>query len=104
MAAIRRWWEELGRGRTRLEQAAEQMRVGKISGAVGTFANVDPRVEAYVCERLGLKPDPVSTQILQRDRHAHFVQALALLGASLERFAVELRHLQRSEVAEVEEL
>lgn len=97
------WYTEMQRNKRRLEEARRTISVGKISGAVGNFANVDPRVEAYVCERLGLEPDPVSTQIVQRDRYAEFLWALAMIGASLEKFALEIRHLQRTEVREVEE-
>ncbi len=97
------WFAEMQRNRRRLEQAKETISVGKISGAVGNFANVDPRVEAYVCEKLGLRPAPVSTQIIQRDRYAEFLWALAMIGTSLEKFALEIRHLQRTEVREVEE-
>ncbi len=97
------WAFELGRARERLERARDAVAVGKISGAVGTYAHVPPSVEQFVCERLGLRPDPASTQVVARDRHAEFLAALALVGASLERFAVEVRHLQRSEVAEVRE-
>jgi adenylosuccinate lyase len=97
------WHEELGRHRERLLRARDVVSVGKVSGAVGTYANGDPRVEAYVCRKLGLKPASVSSQILQRDRHAEFVSTLALLASSLEKFAVELRHLQRTEVLEAEE-
>ncbi len=97
------WYTEMQRNRRRLEQAKETISVGKISGAVGNFANVDPRVEAYVCEKLGLRPAPVSTQIIQRDRYAEFLWALAMIGTSLEKFALEIRHLQRTEVREVEE-
>lgn len=97
------WYAEMQRNKKRLEEAKKTISVGKISGAVGNFANVDPRVEAYVCERLGLEPDPVSTQIVQRDRYAEFLWALAMIGASLEKFALEIRHLQRTEVREVEE-
>lgn len=97
------WYEEMQRNRERLERAKETISVGKISGAVGNFANVDPEVEAYVCERLGLKRAPVSTQIIQRDRYAEFLWALAMIGTSLEKFALEIRHLQRTEVREVEE-
>ncbi|MBC7218125.1 MAG: adenylosuccinate lyase [Candidatus Caldatribacterium sp.] len=97
------WYEEMQRNRERLERAKETVSVGKISGAVGNFANVDPEVEAYVCERLGLKRAPVSTQIIQRDRYAEFLWALAMIGTSLEKFALEIRHLQRTEVREVEE-
>ena len=97
------WYDELGRGRARLERAIEGVSVGKISGAVGTFANVPPEVEVAVCQRLGLTPAPASSQIVQRDRHAELFCALALVGASIEKFAVEIRHLQRTEVREVEE-
>ena len=97
------WWEEMSRQRERLEQATESVRVGKISGAVGTHATVPPRVEERVCSALGLRTDRVSSQVLQRDRHAHFVSTLALIAASLEKFATEIRSLQRTEVREVEE-
>ena len=97
------WHAQLGRDEARLASAGESIRAGKISGAVGTFAHLDPRVEEKVCERLGLSPDPVSTQIVQRDRHAEYLYALASLGASLDRFATEIRHLQRTEVREAEE-
>jgi len=97
------WAVELTRGRTRLEEALEGMRVGKLSGVVGTYAAVDPEVERVACERLGLEPDPVSTQVVARDRHAALLAALALLATSLDRFAVELRHLARTELREVEE-
>ena len=97
------WWEEVGRQRERLQQALCSVRVGKISGAVGTHATVPPCVEERVCQRLGLEVAPVSSQILQRDRHAHFVTTLALIAASLEKFATEIRSLQRTEVREVEE-
>ncbi|MBD3371968.1 MAG: adenylosuccinate lyase [Candidatus Coatesbacteria bacterium] len=93
----------LQRDRGRLEAAAAGLRVGQLSGAVGVYTNLEPRVEERACELLGLAPAPVSTQILQRDRHAAYLQALALLGAGLERLAVEIRHLQRTEVAEVRE-
>ena len=97
------WYTEMLRNRERLEKAKENIRVGKVSGAVGNFAHLDPRVEEYVCEKLGLKPDPVSTQIVQRDRYAEVIWALAMVGGSLEKFAVELRNLQRTEIREVEE-
>ncbi len=97
------WYDELRRNRERLLRAAEVMRVGKLSGAVGTFAHLDPDVEARVCDRLGLKAAPASTQTLQRDRHAEYLCALAVIGASLDKFATEIRHLQRTEVREVEE-
>ncbi len=95
--------DEFDRARKRLEQAREIIRVGQLSGAVGTHAHLDPFVEKYVCTRLGLKPASISTQILQRDRHAEYMTALALVGASVERWAQEFRHLQRTEVREVEE-
>jgi adenylosuccinate lyase len=94
------WVDELRRARARLDAAVEDVAVGKISGAVGTHTTVPPQVEEYVCERLGLRPAPVSTQIVQRDRHAHYEQTLALIGASLEKMAQEIRHLQRTELSE----
>jgi adenylosuccinate lyase len=97
------WAFALERERTRVTHALEGMRVGKLSGAVGTYSAADPEVERVACERLGLEPAPSSTQILQRDRHAEVLNALALLAASLERFALEIRHLARTEVREVEE-
>jgi adenylosuccinate lyase len=97
------WAFELDRCRTRLGRALEGMRVGKLSGAVGTYAATDPEVERLACERLGLEPEPVSTQIVQRDRHAELLAALALVAASLEKFALEIRHLARTEVGEVAE-
>ncbi len=97
------WAFELDRDRVRLERALEGMRVGKLSGAVGTYAATDPEVERIACERLGLEPAPSSTQILQRDRHAELLSALAITAASLEKFALEIRHLARTEVAEVQE-
>ena len=97
------WAFELERGRLRLERGLESLRVGKLSGAVGTYSATDPDVERLACERLGLEPAPVSTQILQRDRHAELLAALAVLASSLEKFAVEIRHLARTEVREVEE-
>ena len=97
------FYDEFRRHLDRLERAGEEIRVGKVSGAVGTFANVDPRVEQQVCRRLGLRPAPISTQIVQRDLHAAYVAALALIGSSLEQLATELRHLQRTEVREAEE-
>ena len=97
------WYDELRRNRARLEAAREDIRVGKISGAVGTHANVPPDVEEDVCALLGLKPAPVSTQIIQRDRHAHVITTLAILASSLDKFATEIRHLQRTEVGELEE-
>ena len=97
------WAFALERDRVRVERALDGMRVGKLSGAVGTYAAIEPEVERLACERLGLLPAPSSTQILQRDRHAEVLSALALLAASLERFALELRHLARTEVREIEE-
>jgi len=97
------WWEELRRQRARLVDACESIRVGKISGAVGTHATVPPAVEDRVCQRLGLLPAPVSNQVIQRDRYAHFVLTLALIAASLEKFATEIRSLQRTEIHELEE-
>jgi adenylosuccinate lyase len=84
-------------------QAREDISYGKLSGAVGTFANIPPQVEEYVCQRLDLRPDPVSTQVISRDRHAQFLSTLALIASSLDRFATEIRHLQRTEVLEAEE-
>jgi adenylosuccinate lyase len=97
------WAFELERARTRLERALEGLRVGKLSGAVGTYAAVEPEVERLACELLGLEPAPASTQILQRDRHAELLSVLAVTAASLEKFALEIRHLARTEVGEVEE-
>lgn len=97
------WYDELRRHRARLAFAREDIRVGKISGAVGTHANVAPEIEEDVCARLGLRPAAVSTQIIQRDRHAQVIQALGLLASSLDKFATEIRHLQRTEVRELEE-
>ena len=97
------WAFALDRERERVARAVEGLRVGKLSGAVGQYAAVDPEVERVACERLGLEPAPSSTQILQRDRHAELLSALALLASTLERFAVEIRHLARTEVREVEE-
>ncbi len=94
------WVAELDRAIARLVRATDEVAVGRISGAVGTHATVDPRVEEYVCAELGLKPDPVSTQVVARDRHASFMSALALAAGALERIAIEIRHLQRSEVGE----
>lgn len=97
------WLAEVLRHQERLKILRETIAVGKISGAVGTYANIEPRVEAIACEKLGLKPDAASTQVISRDRHADYVQQLALLTASIERFAVEIRNLQRTDVLEVEE-
>src|SRR3954464_6204830 len=96
-------WDEFGRALERLEDAQPRLRVGKLSGAVGTHAHLDPRVEESVCQRLGLKAAALSTQIIQRDRHAEFQSVLAIIASSVDRWAVELRHLQRTEVLEVEE-
>ncbi len=97
------WYDETKRNLLRMERAREAVSVGKISGAVGTFAHIRPFVEEFVCKRLGLKPAPVSTQIVQRDHHAEFFTTLAILASSIEKFSVELRHLQRTEVLEAEE-
>jgi adenylosuccinate lyase len=97
------WAFELDRARTRLVNALEGMRVGKLSGAVGQYAAIDPEVERIACERLGLEPAPASTQIIQRDRHAELLSALAVCASSLDKFALEIRHLARTEVREVEE-
>ena len=97
------WWEEMGRQRERLDRALDGVRVGKISGAVGTHAAVPPQVEERACRMLAIDVDPISSQIIQRDRHAHFVMTLALIAASLEKFATEIRSLQRTEIREVEE-
>jgi len=97
------WAFELDRGRRRLARALEELRFGKLSGAVGNYAATDPELERIACERLGLEPAPVSTQILQRDRHAELLAALAVLASSLDKFALEIRHLARTEVREVEE-
>ncbi len=97
------WYAEMKRNRRRLRSARESIATGAISGAVGTFANIPPEVEAYVCEKLGLKPEPVSTQVIPRDRHAEFFCTLAVIASTMERIAVEVRHLQRTEVLEAEE-
>ena len=97
------WFAEVRRNLERLERAAAAIRVGKLSGAVGNFAHIDPFIEEYVCEKLGLEPAPVSTQVLQRDRHAEYVGVLALIGSTLEKMALEIRNLQRTETREVEE-
>jgi adenylosuccinate lyase len=96
------WHAEMARNRRRLERAREAVSVGKISGAVGMFAHLDPSVEAAVCRRLGLAPAPVSSQVIQRDRHAELMAALAIAAASLEKFAFEIRGLQKTEIGEVE--
>ncbi len=97
------WYEEAKRNLERLRAARQSISYGKISGAVGTYAHIDPRVEEYVCERLGLLPAPVSSQVIQRDRYAHCFTTLAILASSIEKFALEIRHLQRTEVREAEE-
>ena len=97
------WYEEMGRALDRMVRAREVAGVGKVSGAVGTFANIDPFVERYVCAKLKLKPEAAATQVVQRDRHAEYLSALALVASSIEKFSVELRHLQRTEVLEAEE-
>ncbi|MDA8173683.1 MAG: adenylosuccinate lyase [Nitrospiraceae bacterium] len=97
------WHEEMKRNLKRLRDARAAISTGKLSGAVGTFSNIPPDIEARVCARLGLKPEPVATQVVQRDRHAQFMSTLAILAASIEKIAVELRHLQRTEVLEAEE-
>jgi adenylosuccinate lyase len=97
------WYEETLRNLERLRRAREVIAVGKISGAVGTYAHINPKVELYVCKKFRLKPDPISTQIIQRDRHAEYLSMLALVAGSLEKFALEIRNLQRTEILEVEE-
>jgi adenylosuccinate lyase len=97
------WYAETERNIERVRSALRTISVGQISGAVGTYAHLDPSVERYVCEKLGLRPAPISTQVLQRDRHAEFMNTLAICGCSLEKFATEIRHLQKTEVLEVEE-
>ncbi|MGO9013626.1 MAG: adenylosuccinate lyase [Dissulfurispiraceae bacterium] len=97
------WYEDTKRNLRRIEQAKKTMATGKISGAVGTFSNIPPELEGKVCKRLGLEPEPVATQVIQRDRHAEFMTSLALIAAGVEKIAVEIRHLQRTEVLEAEE-
>lgn len=97
------WYDEMKRNKRRMQEAGEAIAVGMVSGAVGNYAQIDPRVEKRVCEKLNLKPAPVSTQVIQRDLHAQYIQTLALIGAAIEKIAVEIRHLQRTEVLEVEE-
>lgn len=97
------WHEEMKRNLERFRNAAERVQYGKLSGAVGTYANIDPFVEQYVCEKLGIKPAPISTQTLQRDRHAEYMSVIALIATSIEKFATEIRALQKSEFREVEE-
>jgi adenylosuccinate lyase len=100
---VARWYSEMLRNRERLAQAKAAVGTGKVSGAVGTYAHLPPSIEAHVCERLGLTPEPVSSQIVPRDRHAQFLVTLALIGATLDSIATEIRHLQRTEVAEAAE-
>ncbi len=102
-AKLAGWVFELARDRERLRRARDEIAVGKISGAVGTYSQLSPEVEAYICDRLGLGIEEAATQVVARDRHAQFLAAIAVTGASLERFAQEIRHLQRTEVREVEE-
>jgi len=97
------WWDELARQKSRFLAAAEEMRVGKVSGAVGTFAHLSPAAEEKICSQLGLRAAPISSQVLSRDLHAHYIAVLAGIGASLEKIALEIRHLQRTEVREAEE-
>ena len=97
------WYEEMRRNKKRLQQAKEDISYGKISGAVGTFAHLEPEIEEYVCPKLGLKPAPITNQIIQRDRYAHYFTVLAILAGTIEKIALEIRHLQRTEVLEVEE-
>jgi adenylosuccinate lyase len=97
------WYAEMLRNLERFDAAAEQIRIGKLSGAVGTFGHLSPKHEERICEKLGLKPAPVATQVIQRDRHAHYISTLAIITATLDKIAVEIRHLQRTEVREAEE-
>jgi adenylosuccinate lyase len=97
------WYQEMERNLSRFQKAVDDICVGQISGAVGTFAQISPKVEAYVCRMAGLRPAPISNQIIQRDRHAYYFATLAIIASSLEKFAVEIRHLQRTEVQEAEE-
>lgn len=100
---LARWYDEMQRNLERFNRAAEEIQVGKISGAVGTFANVDPFIEQYVCKKLGLRVQPISSQVLPRDLHANYIATLGMIATSLEGFATEIRNLQRSEIHEVEE-
>ncbi len=97
------WYTELKRAKKRFQAAAENIAVGKLSGSVGNFANVDPKIEEYVCKSMGLTPAEISTQVVQRDRHAEFISAIALMGSSLEKFCTEIRNLQRTEIGEMYE-
>jgi adenylosuccinate lyase len=98
-----RFYAEMARGRERLLRARDEVATGALSGAIGTFANIDPRVEAHVCAKLGLRPEPISTQVIPRDRHAMFFATLGVIASSIENIAIEIRHMQRSEVREAEE-
>ena len=98
-----RFYAEMDRNRTRLRTARAEIATGAISGAVGTFANIDPQIEAHVCEKLGLEPEPISTQVIPRDRHAAFFATLGVVASSIENIATEIRHMQRTEVLEAEE-
>ena len=100
---LARFYAEMDRNKNRLEKARFEIAVGALSGAVGTFANIDPRVEEYVCEKLGLRPEPVSSQVIPRDRHAMYFATLGVIASTIENIAVEIRHLQRTEVLEAEE-
>src|SRR5260370_10448041 len=97
------WCAETARNIVRFERTAEEMRVGKLSGAVGTFAHLDPELEEKICDRLGLEPAPISSQVIQRDRHAYYITTLAVIASTLDKIATEIRHLQRTEVREAEE-
>ncbi len=97
------WYDECNRNIQRLKNSLEEISYGKINGAVGTFEHISPLVEKYVCEKLGLKPAPITTQVIQRDRHANYIATIALIGSMLEKIAIEIRHLQRTEVLEAEE-
>jgi len=97
------WYEDMKRNLTRIKRAREVISVGKFSGAVGTFSNIPPAIEEKVCKKIGLKPEPVATQVVQRDRHAEYLSMLAIIAASVEKIALEIRHLQRTEVLEAEE-
>jgi adenylosuccinate lyase len=97
------WFEEAGRNLERLERARRNISIGKFSGAVGTFSNIPVAIEEKVCKKLGLRPEPIATQVVQRDRHAEYLSTLAILAASIEKIVIEIRHLQRTEVLEAEE-
>ena len=97
------WYEDMKRNLERMKRARDVISIGKLSGAVGTFSNIPPKIEEKVCKKLGLKPEPVATQVVQRDRHAEYLTTLSLIAASVEKIAVEIRHLQRTEVLEAEE-